>query len=82
MSETTKYLLDESKMPRHWYNIAADLPRPAPPVLHPGTHQPVGPDDRQRDVVLDPSGFLCRQEIRGRRGEEARRAEPDHRRRA
>ena len=45
MSETTKYLLDESKMPRFWYNIAADLPRPAPPVLHPGTHQPVGPDD-------------------------------------
>ncbi len=45
MSLQTKYLLDESKMPKHWYNIAADLPVPAPPVLHPGTKQPVGPDD-------------------------------------
>src|SRR5574340_1797551 len=41
----TKFLLDESKMPTHWYNIAADLPKPPPPVLHPGTMQPVGPDD-------------------------------------
>ena len=45
MSSPTKFVLDESKMPRHWYNIAADLPKPAPPVLHPGTQQPVGPDD-------------------------------------
>jgi len=42
---TTKYLLDESRMPRHWYNIAADLPVPLPPPLHPGTLQPLGPDD-------------------------------------
>ena len=45
MSDQTKFLLDESKIPRHWYNIAADLPSPASPVLHPGTLQPVGPDD-------------------------------------
>ena len=45
MSTQTKFLLPESKMPTHWYNIAADLPTPAPPVLHPGTLQPVGPDD-------------------------------------
>ena len=45
MSSPTKFVLDESKMPRHWYNIAADLHKPPPPVLHPGTHQPVGPDD-------------------------------------
>ena len=45
MSSPTKFLLDESKMPRHWYNIAADLPKPAPAVLHPGTLKPVGPDD-------------------------------------
>jgi tryptophan synthase beta chain len=45
MNSPTKFVLDESKMPRHWYNIAADLPKPPPPVLHPGTHQPVGPDD-------------------------------------
>lgn len=42
---TTKYLLDESRIPRTWYNIAADLPVPLPPVLHPGTMKPVGPDD-------------------------------------
>jgi tryptophan synthase beta chain len=45
MSDPTKFVLDESKLPRHWYNIAADLPAPAPPVLHPGTHRAVGPDD-------------------------------------
>jgi tryptophan synthase beta chain len=41
----TKILLSESEMPRRWYNIVADLPAPPPPVLHPGTLQPVGPDD-------------------------------------
>ena len=45
MSAQTKFFLDESKMPKHWYNIVADLPAPPPPVLHPGTKQPVGPDD-------------------------------------
>jgi len=45
MTEPTKYLLDESRLPTYWYNIAADLPVPLPPVLHPGTHQPVGPAD-------------------------------------
>ncbi|MBK7049747.1 MAG: TrpB-like pyridoxal phosphate-dependent enzyme [Rhodoferax sp.] len=45
MSMQTKFLLDESQMPRFWYNIQADLPKPAPAVLHPGTLQPVGPDD-------------------------------------
>ncbi|MBI3150197.1 MAG: TrpB-like pyridoxal phosphate-dependent enzyme [Betaproteobacteria bacterium] len=45
MSETIKYLLDESHLPKFWYNIAADLPSPPPAVLHPGTRQPVGPDD-------------------------------------
>jgi tryptophan synthase beta chain len=42
---TTKILLSESEMPRHWYNVVPDLPSPPPPVLHPGTLQPVGPDD-------------------------------------
>jgi tryptophan synthase beta chain len=32
-------------MPQAWYNIQADLPKPLPPVLHPGTLKPVGPDD-------------------------------------
>ncbi len=41
----TKIILPESELPTHWYNIVPDLPVPPPPVLHPGTHQPVGPDD-------------------------------------
>src|SRR6478609_7775027 len=45
MSDSVKYSLDETQIPKYWYNIAADLPTPPPPVLHPGTLQPVGPDD-------------------------------------
>ena len=45
MSEITKYLLGEESIPKTWYNIAADLPEPAPPPIHPGTMQPIGPDD-------------------------------------
>src|SRR5665809_104336 len=40
-----KFQLDESEMPTRWYNVLHDLPTPPPPVLHPGTGQPVGPDD-------------------------------------
>ena len=45
MSMQTKYLLNESQMPKFWYNIQADLPKPLPAVLHPGTLQPIGPAD-------------------------------------
>jgi tryptophan synthase beta chain len=45
MDRQVKYLLPESELPRHWYNVVADLPSPQPPPLHPGTRQPVGPDD-------------------------------------
>ncbi len=45
MSKPTKIVLDESRIPRNWYNVLADLPSPPPPPLHPGTLQPVGPDD-------------------------------------
>jgi tryptophan synthase beta chain len=40
-----KFILDETQIPKTWYNLAADLPKPLPPVLHPGTKQPVGPAD-------------------------------------
>jgi tryptophan synthase beta chain len=43
-----KILLSESDMPSHWYNISADLPAAGiemPPPLHPGTGQPIGPQD-------------------------------------
>jgi tryptophan synthase beta chain len=45
MSEQIKYVLTEDRIPQTWYNIQADLPEPLPPVLHPGTGQPIGPDD-------------------------------------
>ena len=45
MSDTVKYLLDEKRLPEAWYNLAADLPVPCPPPLHPGTGQPIGPGD-------------------------------------
>ncbi len=41
----TKILLTESEMPTSWYNVAADLPKPLDPPLHPGTGQPLGPQD-------------------------------------
>ena len=45
MADSVKYVLDEARIPKRWYNLVADLPSPPPPVLHPGTKQPVGPDD-------------------------------------
>ena len=45
MNDRVKYLLDEGDLPKFWYNIAADLPSAPPAVLHPGTLQPIGPDD-------------------------------------
>lgn len=32
-------------VPTHWYNLAADLPEPVPPHLHPGTLEPLTPAD-------------------------------------
>jgi tryptophan synthase beta chain len=45
MSDETKILLPESEIPTRWYNIAADLPEPPAPPLHPGTREPAGPQD-------------------------------------
>ncbi|MFN2373996.1 MAG: TrpB-like pyridoxal phosphate-dependent enzyme [Cyclonatronaceae bacterium] len=54
-----KILLNENEIPRHWYNIQADMPnRPLPP-LHPVTRQPVGPEDL---APLFPMG-LIQQEV-------------------
>ena len=44
-ADYSKILLDESEMPTQWYNVIPDLPTPPPPPLHPGTHEPIGPDD-------------------------------------
>ena len=45
MADVIKFLLSEEQIPKSWYNIVADLPSPPPPPLHPGTLQPLGPDD-------------------------------------
>src|ERR1041384_3563041 len=44
MSDQTRFLLNESDVPKAWYNINADSPVPPTPVLHPGTLEPVTPD--------------------------------------
>jgi len=41
----TKFLLGESQIPTHWYNIIPDMPGPLAPVIHPGTLKPIGPQD-------------------------------------
>ena len=43
--ERTKFILDEKDMPTKWYNVLPDLPEPLPTVLHPGTGEPITPDD-------------------------------------
>jgi tryptophan synthase beta chain len=43
--KTKKFVLSDQDMPRKWYNIMADMPTPMEAPLHPGTGQPVGPDD-------------------------------------
>ncbi len=53
-----KYLLSEDRIPTSWYNVAADLPEPPPPPLHPGTHQPAGPEDL---APLFPMGLIAQE---------------------
>jgi len=43
--DSVKYALAEQELPKFWYNLQADLPKPVPAVLHPATKQPVSPDD-------------------------------------
>jgi tryptophan synthase beta chain len=43
--DETKIILSEKDLPEKWYNIQADLPKPLPPAIHPGTKKPIGPAD-------------------------------------
>jgi tryptophan synthase beta chain len=61
--QLTKITLPESAIPRRWYNLLADLPTPPPPVLHPGTLAPIGPDDL---APLFPMALIA-QEVTGDR---------------
>ena len=54
-----KYVLSERDLPTHWYNIQADLPFELPPVIHPGTRKPIGPQDL---APIFPMG-LIQQEV-------------------
>ena len=58
MAERIKFLLSEDQIPTDWYNIQADLPAPLPPVLHPGTMQPIGPQDL---APLFPMGLIAQE---------------------
>src|SRR5207244_5981695 len=53
-----KFLLDESRLPKAWYNINADMPVAPAPVLHPGTKEPVTPDFLS---VLFPMGLIMQE---------------------
>ncbi len=55
----TKVTLNETDIPTHWYNVQADLKWPLPPPLHPGTHQPIGPQDLARLFPME----LIKQEV-------------------
>ncbi len=44
MSTNTRFTLTQADIPTHWYNVLADVPKPLPPPLHPGTKQPITPD--------------------------------------
>ena len=58
MTEQTKFILDDSRLPQAWYNINADMPAPPAPVLHPGTLEPVTPDFLG---VLFPMGLIMQE---------------------
>ncbi len=58
LSRRTQFLLDKDRIPRAWYNIAADLPTPPSPPLHPGTGQPIGPADL---APLFPMGLILQE---------------------
>ncbi|MFQ6675564.1 MAG: TrpB-like pyridoxal phosphate-dependent enzyme [Fidelibacterota bacterium] len=59
----TKIVLDEKEIPRRWYNLAADLSQLPPPPLHPGTGNPIGPEDL---APLFPMGLIAQEVSRER----------------
>jgi tryptophan synthase beta chain len=55
----TRTVLDENEIPRQWYNILPDLPKPLPPPLDPGTGKPISPKALERIFAAE----LIRQEV-------------------
>ena len=57
-----KFILDEKDLPTRWYNIQADLPFSLPPVIHPGTKRPIGPQDLAPLLFFDAALQFARTE--------------------
>ena len=56
--DPTKIVLEDKDIPEKWYNVQADLRNPMPPPLHPGTRQPIGPEDL---APLFPMGLIAQE---------------------
>jgi tryptophan synthase beta chain len=61
VTEQTKFILTEDRIPTHWVNLLPDLPGEPLPPLNPGTLQPAGPDDL---TPIFPMGIIG-QEVSG-----------------
>lgn len=57
-SESTHFTLDESQIPTAWFNVVPSMPTPPSPPIHPGTKQPIGPDDL---APLFPTGLIMQE---------------------
>ena len=56
--ESTKILLPEKEMPRQWYNILPDLPRPLSPPVSPATGKAITPDELN---AIFPMGLIMQE---------------------
>ncbi len=58
MTDYRRIILGEKDIPQAWYNVQPDLPEPLAPPLHPGTREPIGPDDL---APLFPMGLIMQE---------------------
>jgi tryptophan synthase beta chain len=58
VGQPVKYLLPESDIPTHWVNLLPDLPGTPLPPLHPGTKEPLGPEDL---APIFPMGLIAQE---------------------
>jgi tryptophan synthase beta chain len=56
--ESTKILLPEKEMPRQWYNILPDLPKPLNPPFSPMTGSPATPEELH---AIFPMGLILQE---------------------
>src|SRR3954470_1572356 len=53
-----RYNLPSDRLPTAWFNVLPRLPEPLQPPLHPGTKEPIGPDDL---APLFPMGLIAQE---------------------